>query len=172
MLPPIPTLQDYGISPSHGFLPMELPLEVLPDLYYSRWEAVAGNLQALILSRRLREVVERLPVLSTAHLQHPAEWRRAYSILAFMAHAYIWGGDKPEEVSSLRAFSNRLLTSDSESTATHLHSFPQDLCLPRTSTRRYICRCCSMELQADIRRRANRHAGKSINNHDIYGLSR
>ena len=98
MIPPIPTLQDYGISPSHGFLPMELPLDVLPDPYYGRWEAIASNLQALILSKRLRGVIDRLPILSTVHLQHPAEWRRAYSILSFMTHAYIWGGDRPEEV--------------------------------------------------------------------------
>lgn len=97
MLPPVPTLQDYGISQLNGFLPMELPLEVLPDPYYNRWEAIASNLQALILSRRLRGVIDGLPVLSTSRLQHPAEWRRAYSILSFMSHAYIWGGDKPEE---------------------------------------------------------------------------
>ena len=57
-----------------------------------------ANLQALVLSKRLREVVKRLPILSTSNLQHPAEWRRAYVLLAFMTHAYIWGGDKPEEV--------------------------------------------------------------------------
>ena len=100
MLPPVPTLQDYGISPTYGFLPMELPLEVLPDPYYNQWEATARNLQALILSRRLRGVIEQMQVLSTSRLQHPAEWRRAYSVLSFMTHAYIWGGDKPEEVKS------------------------------------------------------------------------
>lgn len=98
MIPPIPLLGDYEISPYYGFLPKELPLEVLPDPYYTSWEAVLRNLQALLLSRRLRGVVHRLPVLSTSRLQHPAEWRRAYHVLAFMTHAYIWGGDKPEEV--------------------------------------------------------------------------
>lgn len=98
MIPPIPSLDDYAISPEYGFLPKELPLERLPDPYYNRWEAVVVNLQALVLSRRLREVVTRLPVLSTSNLHHPAEWRRAYMLLAFISHAYIWGGDKPEEV--------------------------------------------------------------------------
>ncbi|MCJ1243213.1 hypothetical protein MMC30_000410 [Trapelia coarctata] len=97
MIPAIPSLEDYGISPEHGFLPDELPLELLPDPYYNRWEAVVANLQALILSRRLREVVNRLPILSTSNLLHPAEWRRAYMLLAFMTHGYIWGGNKPEE---------------------------------------------------------------------------
>ncbi|CAK7208783.1 Indoleamine 2,3-dioxygenase [Sporothrix bragantina] len=97
MLPKIPVLADYGISPKHGFLPNELPLARLPDPYYNKWEAVVANLQALILSRRLRGVVDRLPVLSTVGLEHDSEWRRAYSILCFIAHGYIWGGDSPSD---------------------------------------------------------------------------
>lgn len=97
MLPPIPVISSYGISPTHGFLPEVLPLTRLPDPYYNKWEAIAANLQALILSRRLRGVIDRLPVLSTIGLEHDAEWRRAYSLLAFMAHGYIWGGDSPSE---------------------------------------------------------------------------
>lgn len=100
MIPPIPILSDYEISPERGFLPIELPLHALPDQYYSRWEIIVENLQALILSKRLRGIVETLPTLSTSRLQHPAEWRRAYILLSFMTHAYIWGGDKPEEVGS------------------------------------------------------------------------
>ncbi|KAH8177794.1 indoleamine 2,3-dioxygenase domain-containing protein [Sarocladium implicatum] len=97
MQPPIPILADYGISPTHGFLPDTLPLSRLPDPYYNKWEAVVANLQALILSRRLRGVVDRLPILSTIGLEHDAEWRRAYSLLGFIAHAYIWGGDTPSD---------------------------------------------------------------------------
>lgn len=97
MIPSIPILSDYGISPTHGFLPDVLPLTRLPDPYYNKWEAVAANLQALVLSRRLRGVVDRLPILSTIGLEHDSEWRRAYSLLCFMAHGYIWGGDQPCE---------------------------------------------------------------------------
>ncbi|KAJ4294687.1 tryptophan 2,3- dioxygenase [Collariella sp. IMI 366227] len=78
MLPPIPVLADYGISPTHGFLPDVLPLTRLPDPYYNKWEAIVANLQGLILSKRL-------------------QWRRAYMLLCFMAHGYIWGGDSPSE---------------------------------------------------------------------------
>jgi indoleamine 2,3-dioxygenase len=99
MLPPLPILSDYGISPEYGFLPFEPPLERLPDPYYNKWEAVVANLQGLILSKRLRGVIDRLPTLSTAGLEHDAEWRRAYMLLAFMAHGYIWSGDTPSEVS-------------------------------------------------------------------------
>ena len=94
----IPRLEDYDISPHHGFLPDELPLECLPDLYYAKWENIVRNLQGLVLSRRLRGVVDRIPILSTEKLQTEPEWRRAYSILAFISHAYIWGGDGPSEV--------------------------------------------------------------------------
>ncbi|KXX78225.1 Indoleamine 2,3-dioxygenase [Madurella mycetomatis] len=97
MFPPIPKLADYGISPTHGFLPDVLPLTRLPDPYYNKWEAVVANLQGLILSKRLRGVVDRLPVLSTIGLEHDAEWRRAYMLLSFMAHGYIWGGDSPSD---------------------------------------------------------------------------
>jgi len=98
MLPDIPQIHNYGISKDFGFLPTEPPLERLPDPYYTKWEAIITNLQALILSRRLRQVAHALPILSTSHLETPAEWRRAYVILAFMTHGYIWGGDVPEEV--------------------------------------------------------------------------
>ncbi|KAI0967326.1 indoleamine 2,3-dioxygenase [Xylaria arbuscula] len=91
----VPLLSDYGISPTHGFLPDVLPLTRLPDPYYNKWEAIASNLQGLILSKRLRGVIDRLPVLSTVGLEHDAEWRRAYMLLTFFAHGYIWGGDTP-----------------------------------------------------------------------------
>ncbi|OTB02772.1 hypothetical protein M426DRAFT_61643 [Hypoxylon sp. CI-4A] len=95
MRPPVPVLSDYGISSKHGFLPDVLPLTRLPDPYYNKWESIAANLQNLILSKRLRGVIDRLPVLSTIGLEHDAEWRRAYMLLTFFAHGYIWGGDIP-----------------------------------------------------------------------------
>lgn len=97
MLPSIPRLEDYDVSELYGFLPSEYPLEVLPDSYYRPWENIVRNLQGLILSKRLRGVVDNLPVLSTDHLRSLPEWRRAYLILAFVSHAYIWGGDRPSE---------------------------------------------------------------------------
>ena len=98
MLPSIPQPSDYDVSLRHGFLPSELPLERLSEKYYSRWEAIVANLQRLILTRRLRGVVDALPILSTGYLRTEPEWRRAYSILGFIAHAYIWGGDSPVDV--------------------------------------------------------------------------
>lgn len=97
MIPPLPVPSDYGVSSTNGFLPEVLPLSRLPDPYYNKWESIVANLQALILSKRLRPVVDRLPVLSTIGLERDSEWRRAYSILCFIAHGYIWGGDSPSD---------------------------------------------------------------------------
>ncbi|ODH20990.1 hypothetical protein ACO22_05743 [Paracoccidioides brasiliensis] len=97
MIPPIPLLADYGLSPESGFLPSEPPLQSLPDPYYSRWEAIVANLQALILSQRLRVTIDHMPILSTDQLNTVPEWRRAYVLLTFMLHGYIWGGDIPAE---------------------------------------------------------------------------
>lgn len=98
MLAPIPRLEDYGLSPKYGFLPPELPLQRLPHPVYDKWERIINNFQSLLLSKRLRTVIDRLPVLPTSHLDTEREWRRAYSMLAFMAHGYIWGGEKPSEI--------------------------------------------------------------------------
>ncbi|CCU76343.1 unnamed protein product [Blumeria hordei] len=97
MLPAIPRPEDYGVTAHRGFLPVESPLERLPDPYYNKWESIISNLQGLILSKRLRGVIEQLPVLSCDGLEHEAEWQRAYSILSIMAHSYIWGGERPAE---------------------------------------------------------------------------
>lgn len=98
MLPPLPRLSDYDVSPHMGFLPDEIPLDVLPEIYYQPWETVVRNFQSLILAKRLRQIVDALPVLDTDLLLTEAEWRRAYSILGFIAHGYIWGGDRPADV--------------------------------------------------------------------------
>jgi indoleamine 2,3-dioxygenase len=87
MLPPLPRLSDYDVSPQNGFLPDEIPLDILPDAYYQPWETVVRNFQSLILAKRLRRIIDALPVLD-----------RAYSILGFIAHGYIWGGEKPVDV--------------------------------------------------------------------------
>ncbi|KAF2644085.1 indoleamine 2,3-dioxygenase family protein [Massarina eburnea CBS 473.64] len=98
MIEPLPRLADYDVSPENGFLPSEIPLDILPDAYYQPWETIARNFQSLILSKRLRRIIDTLPVLDTDLLLAESEWRRAYSILAFFAHAYIWGGDSPTDI--------------------------------------------------------------------------
>ncbi|KAJ5364503.1 Indoleamine 2-3-dioxygenase [Penicillium cataractarum] len=91
-------LDDYAVSPDHGFLPSGLPLQKLPHDYYASWENLAVRLPDLIQTGQIRRLIDALPVLTTTWLQTEPEWRRAYSILGFFTHAYIWGGEKPKDV--------------------------------------------------------------------------
>lgn len=96
----MPVLEDYEISSHNGFLPSELPVTKLSDDYYKQWEAVVANLPSLLLTKKIRTVVDRLPVLEVKEslLKNTAELRRAYSVLCFITNAYIWGFDEPCDV--------------------------------------------------------------------------
>ncbi|ORY57431.1 Indoleamine 2,3-dioxygenase [Pseudomassariella vexata] len=78
----------------NGFLPADAPLSVLPSDHYQPWEQVIQQLPVLLSNGTLRERIEALPVLSTEYLSALAEWRRAYVIMAFFTHAYVWAGPK------------------------------------------------------------------------------
>lgn len=93
-----PELKQFAVS-SNAFLPEDHPLKRLPDPYYDPWEMLATHLPEYVETGRIRRAVDDLPVLSTDRLRSEPEWRRAYVMLAFLTHAYVWGGDKPEEVS-------------------------------------------------------------------------
>ncbi|KAG0233963.1 hypothetical protein BGW42_007038 [Actinomortierella wolfii] len=93
---PLPVLEDYEISPLYGFTPHELPLERLPQAYYQPWEDIADNLIDLTQSKKLRDKVHELPVLNIDKLETIREKRRAYQLLGFISHSYLWGDkDKP-----------------------------------------------------------------------------
>ena len=98
MKPNIPCLEDYGLSELTGFLPPELPLTRLKSTYYEPWEAIAGDLQALLYTGRLRQIVDKLPQLSVKGLATVASKRRAFAVLGFIAHAYVWAeADRPSD---------------------------------------------------------------------------
>lgn len=88
-------LKSYGVDPNVGFLPSEFPVVMLLDIYYKPWEDLVNNLPALLLSRRIRSMVDKLPILSTDSLKSVPEVRRAYQVLGFLAHAYVWGTNEP-----------------------------------------------------------------------------
>ncbi|RLV93490.1 Indoleamine 23-dioxygenase [Spathaspora sp. JA1] len=92
----IPRMEDFNVFPNSGFLPPKLPLERLPQQYYKPWEDIAANLSSLILTKRIRSVIDtKVPLLDTCHLSCEEEYRRAYQVLGFLAHAYVWGTDTP-----------------------------------------------------------------------------
>ncbi|KAI3321587.1 Indoleamine 2,3-dioxygenase [Xylariaceae sp. AK1471] len=82
----------------NGFLPVEQPLKFLPDEYYQPWEQIVDQLPTLITEKIIRNTVDNLEVLTTARLTTEAEWQRAYVILCFLSHGYIWGDDVPSEI--------------------------------------------------------------------------
>jgi indoleamine 2,3-dioxygenase len=92
------SLEEFGVSAGNGFLPDQLPLRRLPDPYYDSWEIIVAQVPSLLKLNRLRYEVDALPVLSTSKLGAENEWQRAYLLLSFMTHGYIWGGKKPSEV--------------------------------------------------------------------------
>lgn len=103
-IPPIP-LDEFRVSYETGFLPInttnrKVPLHRLSNPYYSPWEDVISDLPQLIQTGEIRQRVLDLPVLSIDCLgtDDEAEWQRAYLVLAFLTHAYIWGGEKAQDV--------------------------------------------------------------------------
>lgn len=99
ILSPGISLDEYNISSDNGFLPDGLPLGQITHPYYAPWENLASRLPTLIKTGQIRPLIDNLPILDTTWLLSEPEWRRAYSILGFLTHAYIWGGQKPQDVS-------------------------------------------------------------------------
>ena len=82
-------LDKYNISASRGFLPRTDPVTSLPSSFQA-WEVVAAYLPDLIRSKTVREEVERLPAFPTDNLSSEAEWWRAFCLLTFVSHSYVW----------------------------------------------------------------------------------
>jgi hypothetical protein len=88
----LPIPEDYGVSRETGFLPSNpSPLLRLPGSYFEPWEQIMDNLQALLLAGGLRTRVAKLPVLDASRLQGERQFQRAYVVLSFISHGYIWG---------------------------------------------------------------------------------
>ena len=92
-------LGDFDVS-RYGFLPVTNPPR-LSNSYYSKWEDTVACLPFLLKKKAFRDAVNDMPVLSTSELLSLAEWQRAYLLLSFITHGYIWGGETPSEVSTL-----------------------------------------------------------------------
>ncbi|KAK9480704.1 Indoleamine 2,3-dioxygenase [Lipomyces japonicus] len=97
MLPSIPNPVDFDVSLTTGFVPDRLPLTKLSDSYFASWEFTASILPFLIMTGKVRAVIDSsssFPELNANRLANDRDQqRRAYSILGFIAHAYIWCGD-------------------------------------------------------------------------------
>ncbi|KAI0532473.1 Indoleamine 2,3-dioxygenase [Xylaria digitata] len=98
----IPQSEDildlYSLISKNGFLPIKQPLEHLSDTYYQQWERIMTDIPTLIREKTIRNTIDKLEVLETTRLNTEREWQRAYVILCFLTHGYIWGGDMPSEI--------------------------------------------------------------------------
>lgn len=95
---PNPTLEEYRILLKNGFLPDNPPLQKLQNPYYEPWESITHDLPSRIKAGTLRSAVDSLPNLSLSRLNNEPEWRRAYVVLAYLTHAYVWEGETPRDV--------------------------------------------------------------------------
>uniref|UniRef100_UPI0037E94824 indoleamine 2,3-dioxygenase 2-like n=1 Tax=Semicossyphus pulcher TaxID=241346 RepID=UPI0037E94824 len=90
--------QTFDISEELGFL-LEEPLTNLPD-YYRPWLDLAYNLEQLVDSHKLRDLVHKMPILSTNLLTSHRELRLAHLALGFITMGYVWqeGQHAPAEI--------------------------------------------------------------------------
>ena len=87
-------LSTYGVSTKTGFLPEFENILHLPS-YYDPWENLLTSSNNLKKARRLRKEIESLAILSVSELKETRQWNRAYVVLTFLAHGYIWAeGEK------------------------------------------------------------------------------
>lgn len=140
-------LKEFKIT-RNAFLPAESPSKRLSDPYYKPWELVARHLSELIDDGSIRDVVAQLPMLGTDRLNSEPDWRRAYVILAYITHAYVWGGEEAEEVSQQSAPACfTMLTFCFAGIATADNSpLPPRVVTPRASSRAHLRRRQPVEL--------------------------
>ena len=84
-------LNNYKIVASRGFLPYPDPVLSLPKAF-DAWEHIAVCLPELLREGRLRQQVAKLPqeIPVSAELKTEGEYWRAFCLLAFVSHSYVW----------------------------------------------------------------------------------
>jgi indoleamine 2,3-dioxygenase len=88
----IPNLEKFGLSKTLGFLSDERPLKSFPNSYFAPWDQLVATLPEDTGSHEIGHKVRQLPILDSSKLTTELEYRRAYVVLAFIIHGYIWSG--------------------------------------------------------------------------------
>ena len=81
--------KKYDISYDNGFIPQDNPLEQLPH-YFKCWDDIVYDLVSLNKEKRIRQVVDEMPLLDYTKLESVQEYQRAYLILSMICHSYVW----------------------------------------------------------------------------------
>lgn len=84
-------LTTLNVDPQRGFLPAKDPLDHLPSAF-ARWEEIAQDMPKLLTAGKLREALEKLPIIDLAQLRNDTQTRRAMLLLSYFGHGYVWGG--------------------------------------------------------------------------------
>ncbi|KAL2202616.1 indoleamine 2,3-dioxygenase subfamily [Sarocladium strictum] len=90
----LPDLDAFDISPTLGFLSNHPPLPSFSNPHFAQLDELVANLSVHINNGTLRQRVDNLPHLDHSHLSSDQEYKRAYLVLGFLIHAYVWGGPK------------------------------------------------------------------------------
>ena len=85
------------VKPERGFLPSQDPLQRLPQPFEA-WEQFAVGLPKHLASDHIRRTIEQLPPFPVDRIADRRERERAMTLLSYVGHAYVWGGDKPAAV--------------------------------------------------------------------------
>lgn len=99
----LPNLERFSVSKTRGFLSDEPPLTAFADPHFHPWDLLITSLPSLVSTRAIRREIQTLPLLDASRLSTDLEHQRAYVVLAFLIHAYVWTGpseaeNKPEPV--------------------------------------------------------------------------
>ncbi|MCB0013635.1 MAG: hypothetical protein KDE34_17095 [Anaerolineales bacterium] len=87
-------MKSQSLDLSRGFLPPIDPLWQLPEPF-AAWEEAGNLLSKLVLTPRLRPVVDALPPFPADQLQDERELERAMTLLSYLANLYLWAPDQP-----------------------------------------------------------------------------
>lgn len=87
----VPSIDLFDISPTLGFLSSCPPLTSFSNGRYNKWDEIISCLPNLISSQSLRREIDALPYIDPAEISSDLEYQRAYVVLAFLIHAYVWG---------------------------------------------------------------------------------
>lgn len=90
----IDSLISYQVDSERGFLPLEDPLESLPQ-GFEIWDRLVAQVPILLMSNRLRGTLANLSIPDLSTLESDRQLRRAMLLLSIFGHAYVWGGTKP-----------------------------------------------------------------------------
>lgn len=90
------TLATFDVHPVYGFLPTPDPSRRLPSAF-DPWEALAGELDKVLIAGTARRAIRALPQLDPSPLQAPGDVARAMLLLSYFGHAYVWGERRPAD---------------------------------------------------------------------------